>query len=70
LNPFKIQGSFNFDFVPEFAILWDFKVGPKSKVAPCVPSYLPAKCGKVSTLGRSPFPVSNIGSLKILENTN
>jgi hypothetical protein len=43
LNPFKINGRFKFEFVPEFEILREFEVGPKCKVVPYVLNYCPAK---------------------------
>jgi hypothetical protein len=43
LNPFKINGRFKFEFVPEFEILREIEVGPKRKVVPYVLNYCPTK---------------------------
>jgi hypothetical protein len=62
LYPFKIQVTFIFEFVPEFITFqWDFVVGPKSKVSPCVSNYRPAKFGQFWTLRKTPIQILKFG---------
>jgi hypothetical protein len=69
LNPFKIQGIFKFEFVPEFVheILGEFDDVPKIKVIPYVSIYCSTKFGEFWTLGRPLFWISKFKRLKILE---
>jgi hypothetical protein len=71
LDPFKIQGRFKFEFIPEFVNsnpLGEFEVGPKGKVVPGASKIFPTKFSEFWTKGRSLFRISKFRRLKSLEN--